>query len=255
MSAILGQAIVVENHPGVNGMIGADVVAKANPDGYTILIGNNSTNAALKSLMKRLPYDQDKAFTPIGLIGSLPLVVTVNNEVPARNLKELIALAKKKPGELIFGSSSSSQLVSSSMLASMTGINLMNAPYKSGPSAMTDLTLPQIQAGKIRGLAVTSIKRSRALPNLPTINEALGIKHYELIAYFGIYAPAGTPRLVIDQLNNALNRVAQLKDIQEQLLSIGFETQSSTPEALGARDKVESIKWAKAIQEAGIQAQ
>ena len=219
--------------------------------------------------MKRLPYDQDKAFTPIGLIGSLPLVVTVNNEVPARNLKELIALAKKKPGELIFGSSSSSQLVSSSMLASMTGINLMNAPYKSGPSAMTDLiggqiqlftadmavTLPQIQAGKIRGLAVTSIKRSRALPNLPTINEALGIKHYELIAYFGIYAPAGTPRLVIDQLNNALNRVAQLKDIQEQLLSIGFETQSSTPEALGARDKVESIKWAKAIQEAGIQAQ
>lgn len=181
MSETLGQVIVVENKAGVNGMLGADAVAKAAPDGYTILIGTNSTNAALKSLMKKLPYDQDTAFAPLGYMGSVPLIVAVNNDVLAKTLRELVNLGKTKPGHLTFASASTSQLVSSEMLANMAGIEMTNVPYKSGPAAMTDLlggqvmmftadfavTLPQVKAGKIRGLAVTSTKRSPRFRNCP----------------------------------------------------------------------------------------
>ncbi|MFM8865595.1 MAG: Bug family tripartite tricarboxylate transporter substrate binding protein, partial [Limnohabitans sp.] len=207
MSEQLGQPIVIENRAGVNGMLGADAVAKSAPDGYTIMVGTNSTNAALKSLMKKLPYDQDTAFAPIGYIGSVPLIVAVNNDVPAKNLRELVTLAKAKPTQLTFASASTSQRVSTEMLQSMAGIEMTHVPYKSGPAAMTDLIggqvnlftadfavmLPQVKAGKVRGLAVTSTQRSRAIPELPTVNEALGLKDYELIAYFALFAPAGTP--------------------------------------------------------------
>src|SRR5574343_1922449 len=222
MSESLGQPIVIENRAGVHGMVGADAVAKATPDGYTIMVGTNSTNAALKSLMKKLPYDQDTAFAPIGYIGSVPLIVAVNNDVPAKNLKELVALAKAKPGQVTFASASTPQRVSTEMLQSMSGIQMTHVPYKSGPAAMTDLIggqvnlftadfavmLPQVKAGKIRGLAVTSMQRSKAIPELPTVNEALGLKDYELIAYFAMFAPAGTPADVIAKLNKALNQAA-----------------------------------------------
>ncbi|MEI6601577.1 MAG: tripartite tricarboxylate transporter substrate-binding protein, partial [Comamonadaceae bacterium] len=165
MAETLGQTIVVENKAGVNGMLGADAVAKAAPDGYTILIGTNSTNAALKSLMKKLPYDQDTAFAPLGYMGSVPLIVAVNNDVPAKTLREFVDLAKAKPTFVTFASASTSQLVSSEMMAGMAGIQMTNVPYKSGPAAMTDLIggqvmmfsadfavmLPQVKGGKIRG--------------------------------------------------------------------------------------------------------
>ncbi|CAA9439111.1 MAG: BUG/TctC family periplasmic protein, partial [uncultured Ramlibacter sp.] len=144
MSKTLGQTIVVENKPGVNGMLGAADVAKAAPDGYTILIGTNSTNAALKSLMKQLPYNQDTAFAPLGYMGSVPLIVAVNNDVPAKTLREFVDQAKAKPGTINFASASTSQLVSSEMLASMAGIQMTNIPYKSGPAAMTDLIAGQV---------------------------------------------------------------------------------------------------------------
>lgn len=269
MSEILGQPIVVENKPGANGMLGADAVAKAEPDGYTILIGTNSTNAALKSLMKKLPYDQDTAFEAIGFMGEVPLIVTINNEIPAKTLKEFIQIAKDSPGKVTFASASTSQLVSSSVLASMTGVKMINVPYKSGPNAMTDLiggqvmmftadfavTLPQVQAGKIRGLAVTSLKRSKAIPELPTVNEALGIKGYEFIAYFAAYAPAKTPPAIIQKLNEALNQAARNKDIQERFASLGFEAEPGPPAALAKRNALETIKWAKAIKDAGIEQQ
>ena len=269
MSEALGQPIVVENKAGVNGMLGADAVAKSAPDGYTILIGTNSTNAALKSLMKKLPYDQDTAFAPLGYLGSVPLVVAVNNEMPAKNLREFVNLGKTKPGYVTFASASTSQLVSSEVLGSMAGIEMTNVPYKSGPAAMTDLIggqvmmftadfavmLPQVKAGKIRGLAVTSMQRSKAIPELPTVNEALGLKDYELIAYFAMFAPAGTPADVIAKLNKALNQAATDKDVQDKFAAIGFETAPGTPEALAQRNKAETAKWAKAIRDAKIEAE
>jgi len=269
MSETLGQTIVVDNRAGVNGMLGADAVAKAAPDGYTILIGTNSTNAALKSLMKKLPYDQDTAFAPLGYMGSVPLIVAVNNDVPAKTLPELVALGKSKPGNLTVASASTSQLVSSEMLASMAGIQTTSVPYKSGPAAMTDLIggqvmmftadfavmLPQVKGGKIRGLAVTSTKRSPAIPELPTVNEALGLKDYELIAYFAMFAPAGTPPDIVAKLNQAINAAAQSKDIQEKFASIGFAVEPGTPEALAQRSTKETAKWAKAIRDAKIEPQ
>ena len=250
-------------------MLGADAVAKAPADGYTLLIGTNSTNAALKSLMKKLPYDQDTAFAPVGYLGSVPLIVAINNDVPAKTLREFVDLAKAKPNEVTFASASTSQLVSSEMLASMAGVQMTNVPYKSGPAAMTDLlggqvmmfsadfavTLPQVKAGKIRGLAVTSTKRSAAIPELPTVNEALGLKDYELIAYFAFFAPAGTPPEAIAKLNAAINAAANTKDLQDKFAAIGFAVEPGTPESLGQRTQRESVKWAKAIRDAKIEPQ
>jgi tripartite-type tricarboxylate transporter receptor subunit TctC len=269
MQEALGQPVVIDNKPGVNGMLGADAVAKAAPDGYTILIGTNSTNAALKSLMKQLPYDQDKAFAPVAYMGSVPLIMAVHPDVPAKNLKELVDAAKAKPGSINFASASTSQLVSTEMLAGMAGVKMTNVPYKSGPAAMTDLIggvvhmfsadfavmLPQVKAGKVRGLAVTSTKRSPAVPELPTVNEALGWKDYELIAYFAVFAPAGTPLDVVAKLNKAVNAAANSKDVQEKFAAIGFAVDPGTPEDLAKRSVAETAKWAKAIADAKIQPQ
>ena len=269
MQESLGQPIVIDNKPGVNGMLGADAVAKAAPDGYTILIGTNSTNAALKSLMKQLPYDQDKAFAPVAYLGSVPLIMAVHPDVPARTLKEFVDLAKAKPGSINFASASTSQLVSTEMLSGMTGIQLTNVPYKSGPAAMTDLIggvvqmfsadfavmLPQVRAGKVRGLAVTSSRRSPAVPELPTVNEALGLKDYELIAYFAIFAPAGTPPDVIAKLNKAANDAANSKEVQDKFAGIGFAVEPGTPADLARRSVTETAKWAKAIRDAKIEPQ
>ena len=267
MSETLGQNFVIENRPGANGMIGAEAVAKATPDGYTILIGTNSTNAALKSLMKKLPYDQDTAFAPVAYLGQVPLIVAINNEVAAKNLRDLVNVAKSKPGQMTYASASTSQRVSTEMLLNMAGIQMIYVPYKSGPAAMTDLIggqvhmftadfavmLPQVKAGKVRGLAVTSSARSKAIPELPTVNEALGLKDYELIAYFAIFAPAGTPAAAIQPLNRAANTAAGDKDLLQRFSALGFETAPSTPEALAERTRLETVKWAKAIRDAKIE--
>ena len=267
MSELLGQPVVIENRPGANGLIGADFVAKAPADGYTILFGTNSTNAALKSLVKNLPYNQDTAFAPIGFFGSAPLIIAINNDVPAKSLNGFVSLAKANPGKMTFAYASTSQRVSSEMLASAADIKMTGVSYKSGPNAMTDViggqvnmftsdfgvSLPQVQAGKIRGLAVTSLKRSPAIPELPTVNEALGIKGYELIAFFAVFGPADMPKDAILKLNKVINEAAKSKDVIERFSAMGFETQPGTPEALSQRIKLETAKWAKAIKEAGIE--
>jgi tripartite-type tricarboxylate transporter receptor subunit TctC len=267
MSESLGQPVVIENRPGANGMIGADQVAKAPADGYTLLFGTNSTNAALKSLVKHLPYNHETAFVPIGYFGSVPLIVAINNDVPAKSLNGFVALAKADPGKMTFAYASTSQRVSSEILASVAGIKMIGVSYKSGPNAMTDLiggqvnmftsdfavSLPQVQAGKIRGLAVTSLKRSPAIPELPTVNEALGIKGYELIAFFAAFGPAGMPKDIVLKLNKAINDAAKSKDLVERFSAMGFESQPGTPEALGQKIKLETVKWAKAIKDAGME--
>ena len=267
MSETLGQPIIVDNKPGVNGMLGADAVAKAPADGYTILFGTNSTNAALKHLMKKLPYDQDSAFVSIGFMASLPLIVAVNNDFPAKTLAEFIGAAKARPGTVTFATASTSQRISSEMLASMAGVKMIHVPYKSGPTAMTDLIsgqvnmftadfavmLPQVKGGKVRALAVTSATRSAAAPDVPTVAEAAGLKDYELIAFFAAYAPAGTPREVITKLNDAINAAARAKDLTERFAPIALETAPGTPEALAQRTLREAAKWGKAIKDAGIE--
>lgn len=269
MAVTLGQPIVIENKSGANGMIGADIVAKSAPDGYTILIGTNSTNAALKYLMKKPPYDQDTAFAPIGFIGSVPLMVAVNNQVPAKTLKEFVNLAKAKPGEVSFAYTATSEQVSSEMLSSMAGIKMNAIPYRSGGTAMTDLLGGRVMMitvstaaiatphrnGQIRGLAVTSTKRSAAAPELPTVNEALGLKDYEVLAYFAVFAPAGTPAEVIAKLNQAINAAASSKDIQDKFAPIGFVFEPGTPESLAKRNRAEAVKWEKAVRDAKIEPQ
>jgi tripartite-type tricarboxylate transporter receptor subunit TctC len=269
MSDFLGQPVIIENRPGANGMIGADIVAKAQADGYTLLFGTSSTNAALKSLVKTLPYNQDSAFTPIGYFGSIPLIVTINNDVPAQSLNALVSLAKADPEKITFAYASTSQRVSSEMLASVADIKMTGVSYKSGPNAMTDLiggqinlftadlavTLPQVQAGKIRGLAITSLKRSPVIPELPTVNEALDIKDYELIAFFAAFGPAGLPNDIVRKLNKAINESAKSKEISDRFSALGFEIQPGSPEMLDKKMKLETIKWAKAIKAAGIQAE
>jgi tripartite-type tricarboxylate transporter receptor subunit TctC len=219
--------------------------------------------------MKQLPYNQDTAFAPLGYLGSVPLIVGVNMDVPAKTLREFVNLAKAKPGHVTFASASTSQLVSSEMLASMAGVQMTNVPYKSGPAAMTDLIggqvnmftadfavmLPQVKGGKVRGLAVTSTQRSPAIPELPTVNEALGLKDYELIAYFAMFAPAGTPADVVAKFNQAINAAANSKELQDKFAPIGFAVEPGTPEALARRTQLETAKWAKAIRDAKIEPQ
>jgi tripartite-type tricarboxylate transporter receptor subunit TctC len=267
MAESLGQPLVIENKPGANGMIGADAVAKAAADGYTILFGTNSTNAALKSIMKKLPYDQDTAFAAVGYMGSVPLIVAVNNEFPARTLADLVALAKSKPGFITFATASTSQRVSSEMFASMAGIKMTHVPYKSSPGAITDLIggqvnmftadfavmLPQVRSGKVRALAMTSAQRSAVAPEIPTVAEAAGLKDYELIAFFGAYAPAGTPRDVVQKLNDAINAAARSKELVDRFSSLGMETAPGTPDAFAQRTAREAVKWARAIKDAGIE--
>jgi tripartite-type tricarboxylate transporter receptor subunit TctC len=264
---VLGQTVVVENRAGANGAIGADFVAKAAPDGYTVLVGTNTTNAAINSLMKNVPFDFQRDFAPVSFLGSIPLLVCVANDFPAKTLKDLVAMAKAKPGAITFATASASQRVSTEMLASMTGIKLLPVPYKSSPNAVTDLiggqvqmftadlavTLAQVKAGKIRALAVTSAQRSPLAPDVPTVNEAAGLKTYELIAWFALFAPAQTPRDIVARLNEAARRSAEAKDLRERFAPVGLEVSSSSPEELAARVKVEAAKWSKAMADAGIE--
>ena len=267
MTEFLGQPVVIDNKPGANGMIGADSVAKAPADGYTLMVGTNSTNAANKSLFKKLPYDQEKDFAPVAFLGSVPLIVGVNNDFPAKTLAEFIALGKAKPGYITFATASASQRVASEMLAGMAGIKMVHVPYKSGPNAMTDMLsgqvmmftadfavmLPQVKAGKVRGLAVTSTQRSSVIPELPTVAEAGNLKGYELIAWFGIFAPAGTPRDVIAKLNAAANKAGESAEVKTRLSTLGVEIVPASPEWLAGFAQSETAKWAKAVKDAGIE--
>ncbi len=270
MGRALGTAVVVENRAGANGMIGANAVAKADPDGFTILVGTNSTNAAAPALFNNVPFDHEKDFAPVSFLGSIPLIVGVRANYDAKTLKEFIAKAKAAPGKLNYASASSSQRVSTEMLASMTGIKMTVVPYRASPQAVQDMItgqvdlftadlavmLPQVQAGTVRALAVTSTQRVPQLPDIPTVDEAAGVKGYELIAWFGIFAPAATPADIVVKLNDAVRKAASGPEVQDKLgKGLGLAVATSTSAELAARVKVEGAKWAKAVADAGIEKQ
>jgi tripartite-type tricarboxylate transporter receptor subunit TctC len=265
-SKTLGQPVVVENMAGGNGIIAAQNVARAQPDGYTVLITTNTTHGANQSLLKSVPYDAVNGFEPVAKLGTITLALIANPSVPAKSVQELIAYAKANPDKLTFGWGSSSARIAGEMLRSLGGITLADVPYRSNPQAITDLlggqialvfadistTLPQVKRGKATGLAVSTAKRSALAPDLPTMVEA-GVPNFDLAAWFAAFVPAKTPKPVIEKLHAALVAAVSDKETQEKLLTAGIEPESSTPEELRGFVQAEIKKWAEIVKAAGIQ--
>jgi tripartite-type tricarboxylate transporter receptor subunit TctC len=264
LSEALGQAIVVDNRAGANGTIGAELAAKSPKDGYTILMSTNTPSAAAPSLMKKINYDPVKDFSPIARVGTIAFVLVTNPSLPVKNMPELIALAKKQPGKLTAGSGSAGSLVPIFMLQQMAGIELTHVPYKSIPPALTDVIsgqinmvyadmvngAPQVKSGKLRGLGVTSRKRDPLLPEVQAIAET--VKDFELIAWFAIFAPAGTPQAVVDRLSAESAKILARSDVRDRFAVLGIQVDPMKPEELGKFQKSELEKWARLAKAANI---
>jgi tripartite-type tricarboxylate transporter receptor subunit TctC len=259
------QAVVVDNKPGASGFLAAQQVAKAPADGYTVLISTNTTHAANEHLFKTLPYDPVKDFVPLTLLGKGGQILIVNPKVEAKNVAEFVALAKKQPGKLSFGSGSSSSRIAGELLQQMAGIQFLHVPYKSNPLAITDLLggqidfmitdtatgLPQVKAGKVRALGVTALRRSPLAPDVPTIDEA-GVKGYEMGYWFAAYVPAKTPPAVVKRLHELLVAATKSPSAVKFYESTGVDAATSTSEELAKFQGAESQKWGRIVKAAGI---
>ena len=261
------QQVIVENRAGAGGNIGAEAVAKAPPDGYTLLLATTGVMAINHRLYRSLPYDAVRDFAPVTQIGSLPLILIVHPSLPVRSVKDLIALAKAKPGQLSYASSGvgGATHMTAEIFRMMAGVDIVHIPYKGSGQAMVDLiggqvpmafdqitsSLPQVEAGKLRALAVTSAKRFPSVPNLPSMSEA-GIAGYDAVSWNGLAAPAGTPRDMVNRIQTEVARVLQLPDIKERFFKDGIEAVGSTPEQFAAHIRSERAKWEKVVEAAGI---
>jgi len=261
----LGQPVVIDNRPGANTNLGADAVAKAAPDGYTLL-ATASTLTINPSLYATLPYDPIKDFAPITLIATTPLLLVVHPSLPARSVKELIALSKANPGQLLYGSAGNGSTLhlAGEMFNTLAGVKLMHVPYKGVTNAFSDLlggqislmfpgmpiALPQAQAGKLRALGSTGVKRAPAAPELPTIAEA-GVPGYEVSVWYGVLAPAATPPAVINRLHAELSKIVRLPEIRERWAVLGAEPVHNAPDQFAAFLKADLGKWAKVVRASG----
>ena len=262
--AALGQPITVDNKPGAGGNIGADLVAKSPPDGTVLVLGTVGTHAINASLYDKMPYNNLKDFSPISFLASTPNLLVVNKDVPARDAKELIALAKARP--LTFGSSGSGTSIhlSGELFTTLAGVKMQHVPYKGRAQAIPDLlggritmifdnmpsALPLVKSGELKAIGVTSARRSRAAPNIPTLAES-GLPGFEATSWFALLGPAGMPRDLQLRLSAETARALAQPDVKEKLAALGLEPNPGTPEALTALMLAETIKWAKVVKESG----
>jgi tripartite-type tricarboxylate transporter receptor subunit TctC len=266
LGTALKQPVVVEDRPGADGALAAQYVAHATPDGYTLMLATNSPLSADPFLLKNVSYDPIKDFDPVTRVGSFTLMLVINPSLPVHSVKELVDYAKAHPGQLSFATGNTAGIVAGKTLAQWAGIEMLHVPYKSTPPAIEDViagrvtmmfsdftvAMPHVQAGQVRALAVTRIKRSSLFPDLPTMDEA-GITGFDLDAWAGLVAPAHTPPAIVKQLNGALRTIIDNPEVRTKLRNVGFEAFSSSTEEFGDYIKTQLGQWSKMVKEAGIQ--
>jgi tripartite-type tricarboxylate transporter receptor subunit TctC len=267
LAAALGTQVIVENHPGAGGVVGSDIVAKAPADGYTLIIGNAGSHGINAAVYSKLPYDIQRDFAPVSQIAIAPNIMVINPELPVRNVKEFIAYAKARPGALNYasGGNGSSAHMSMELFKSMAGVDLLHVPYKGSSPALTDVitgqdavmivnmppAVPFVKAGKLRALAVTTKNRSPLLPDVPTVAES-GLPGFETVAWFGILAPAATPKDIVNRLSEEIAKIARSPAMRERLTALGAEAVGSTPEEFAAVISRDIAKWTPLAKSVGI---
>jgi tripartite-type tricarboxylate transporter receptor subunit TctC len=268
LQSALGQSVVVENKVGASGVLAATYVARAAPDGYTLLMATNSTHSANPHLFKSLGYDPVKDFAPVARAGSYVFMLVVNPDVPAKTLPELVAYAKANPGKLTYASGNTTGIVAGETLKSKAGIDILHIPYKSTPPAINDVLggrvsmmfidlapgLQHVRAGTMRPLAVTTKERSALLPDLPSLAEA-GIPGYDVTSYAALFAPAGTPKEIVEKLNSEVQKIIANPEAKSRIAVTGFDAFSGPPESLAAFVQTELVNWGRLIKDAGIEPQ
>lgn len=262
----LGQAVIIENRPGAEGIIGMEVAAKSAPDGYTLVLGSSTTLAANFSLRSKLPFHPVNDFVPVGMVVKNAFnILVINPNVPAQNLKEFIALAKSKPGQMFYGTGTSGSKICSEIFNTMADVKITMVNYKSSPPALNDLlggqlqlvcepigtSIASINAGKLRALGITSPARLASLPNLPTVAES-GLPGFEYSAWVGMFAPLGTPRPIVDKLSAEIANVLRQPETVSKIENVGFDPMIGGPEELAALLKTEILRAAKVVKDAGI---